>query len=119
MLNATYKPKEGIYRVELLQIKMLNTVVERILNKELSELGLTFAQATVIGYLLENHDKDVCQRDIEYSLGLTHSTISSILSCMEANNLICAATSASDSRYKKNNTNGKGPKAVRSNRGKI
>ncbi|MCM1542324.1 MAG: MarR family transcriptional regulator [Blautia sp.] len=86
--------------MELLQIKMLNTAVERILNQEMSEMGLTYAQATVIGYLIENRDKVVCQRDIEYSLGLTHPTVSSILSRMESNGLVCTETQSADRRYK-------------------
>lgn len=87
--------------MELLQIKMLNTAVERILNQEMSELGLTYTQATVIGYLIENQDKDVCQRDIEYNLGLTTPTVNSILSRMETNELIRTETLSSDRRYKK------------------
>ncbi len=48
--------------MELLQIKILNTAVERMLNQEMAELGITYTQSTVIGYLIENQDKDVCQR---------------------------------------------------------
>lgn len=87
--------------MELLTIKMLNTAVERIMNQEMSALGLTYTQTTVIGYLIENQDKDVCQKDIEYNLGLTHPTVSSILNRMEANGLISTQTLASDHRYKK------------------
>jgi len=87
--------------MELLQIKMLNTAVERILNQEMAEFGLTYTQTTVIGYLLENSDRDVCQKDIEYSLGLTHPTVSSILRRMEAVGIIRTETQAADRRYKK------------------
>lgn len=74
--------------MELLTIKMLNTAIERVMNREMSDLGLTYTQTTVIGYLLENRGQDICQRDIEYNLGLTHPTVSSILNRMEANGLI-------------------------------
>lgn len=87
--------------MELLQIKMLNTAVERLLNQEISELGMTYTQSTVIGYLLENRDKDICQRDIEYSLGLSHATVSSILRRMELKDMVDITISPSDHRYKK------------------
>lgn len=87
--------------MELLDIKMLNTAVERILNREMAELGLTYTQTTVIGYLVENGGHDVCQKDIEYSLGLTRPTVSSILDRMERNGLIRIETQAADHRYKR------------------
>lgn len=87
--------------MELLQIKMLNTAVERILNREMASLGLTYAQTTVMGFLLENRRKEVCQRDIEYNLGLSHPTISSILSRMEEGGLVCSEVRSADRRYKK------------------
>lgn len=87
--------------MELLQFKMLNTAIERILNNELSEIGLTYTQATVIGYLRQNMDKDICHKDIEYNLGLTHPTVSSILSRMEESGMICTEPLSSDHRYRK------------------
>lgn len=87
--------------MELLTIKMLNTAIERMMNQEMSELGLTYTQTTVMGYLVENQDKDVCQKDIEYNLGLTHPTVSSILARMEGNGLILTQAMTSDHRYKK------------------
>lgn len=87
--------------MELLTIKMLNTAIERIMNREMADLGLTYTQTTVIGYLIENQKDDVCQKDIEYNLGLTHPTVSSILNRMEANDLITTKILPSDHRYKK------------------
>lgn len=87
--------------MELLRIKMLNTAIERIMNREMSELGLTYTQTTVIGYLIENQEKDVCQKDIEYNLGLTHPTVSSVLNRMETSGLIVTEILPSDHRYKK------------------
>ena len=69
--------------MELIHIKVLNTAIERILNKELAEYDITYTQATVIGYLKHHPEQDICQKDIEINLGLTHPTVSSILSRME------------------------------------
>lgn len=87
--------------MELIQFKILNTAIERTLNKELSDMGLTYTQATVIGYLKRNMDRDICQKDIEYSLGLTHPTVSSILSRMEESGMVVTEPMLSDHRYKK------------------
>lgn len=87
--------------MELLTIKMLNTAIERIMNREMSDLGLTYTQTTIIAYLIENSESDVCQKDIEYNLGLTHPTVSSILSRMESNGWITTDIMPSDHRYKK------------------
>lgn len=87
--------------MELLTIKMLNTAIERIMNREMSDLGLTYTQTTIIAYLIENSESDVCQKDIEYNLGLTHPTVSSILSRMESNGWITTNIMPSDHRYKK------------------
>ena len=87
--------------MELLQFKILNTAIERILNSEMSDIGLTYTQATVIGFLKQNANKEICQKDIEYSLGLTHPTVSSILSRMEEVGLIVTEALPSDRRYKK------------------
>lgn len=87
--------------MKLLQFKILNTAIERILNNEMADIGLTYTQATVIGYLKQNVDKEICQKDIEYSLGLTHPTVSSILSRMEEGGMIVTETLSSDRRYKR------------------
>jgi len=86
--------------MELLQIKKLNTAIERVMNREMAKIGLTYTQSSVIGYLMENEGKDICQKDIEFNLGLTHPTVSSVLARMEAGGLICSSVSGSDKRYK-------------------
>lgn len=87
--------------MELLQIKMLNTAVERLMNQQMAGMGLTYTQSTVIGYLMENREKDICQKDIEYYLGLTHPTVSSVLERMEANGMVYTQAMPGDRRCKK------------------
>ena len=86
--------------MHLIDFKILNTAIERLLNKELAEFGITYTQATVIGYLKRNTDKEICQKDIEYNLGLTTPTVSSILSRMKEKQMIVTRSSKSDRRYK-------------------
>jgi DNA-binding MarR family transcriptional regulator len=92
--------KEG-NEVDLMEVKILNTAIERVLNKEMAELDITYTQATVIGFLKKNIEKEICQKDIEHSLGLTHPTVSSILSRLEEKSFIVTTPLSSDRRYKK------------------
>ncbi|MCD8148609.1 MAG: MarR family transcriptional regulator [Clostridiales bacterium] len=94
------KPK-GMKYMELMSIKILNTAIENILNRELAEFDITYTQATVIGFLNQNRDHTVCQRDIETRLGLTHPTVSSILNRLEEKRMVRTEPLAEDRRYKK------------------
>ena len=86
--------------MSLIDFKILNTAIERVLNKELAEFGITYTQATVIGYLKQNVGKEVCQKDIEYNLGLTHPTVSSILNRKEEKGMITTEQQNNDHRFK-------------------
>ena len=86
--------------MHIIDFKILNTAIERLLNKELSEFGITYAQATVIGYLKRSGGKDICQKDIEYNLGLSNPTVSSILTRLKEKQLIVTLSSKTDRRYK-------------------
>lgn len=86
--------------MELIDFKILNTAIERILNRELAEYGITYTQATVIGYLKKNLGEEVFQKDIEYHLGLTHSTVSILLGRMEDKKMVVIKSLPADRRYK-------------------
>lgn len=87
--------------MDIMEFKILNTAIERILNKEMAELDITYTQATVIGFLNMNQSKDICQKDIEHGLGLTHPTVSSILNRLEEKKLIITEPLETDRRYKR------------------
>lgn len=87
--------------MDIMDFKILNTAIERILNQEMAELDITYTQATVIGYLNRNQESEICQKDIEHGLGLTHPTVSSILNRLEEKKLIMTEPLESDRRYKK------------------
>jgi MarR family multiple gene transcriptional regulator MgrA len=87
--------------MDLMEVKILNTAIERTVNKEMTALGITYTQATVIGFLRKNTEKEICQKDVEHSLGLTHPTVSSILTRLEEKDLVYTTPLSSDRRYKK------------------
>lgn len=92
---------KGISKMDIMEFKILNTAIERVLNQEMAELDITYTQATVIGYLNMNKNSEICQKDIEHALGLTHPTVSSILNRLEEKSLILTEPLESDRRYKK------------------
>lgn len=87
--------------MNLIDIKILNTAIERTLNNELADYEITYTQATVIGYLKQNTGRDTYQKDIEYNLGLNHSTVSLLLGRMAEKRLVSIEASPEDRRYKK------------------
>lgn len=87
--------------MDIINFKILNTAIERLLNQKMSELGITYTQATVIGYLNLKKDTLVFQKDIEINLGLTHPTVSSILKRLEEKSLIKTEVYEEDKRLKK------------------
>lgn len=87
--------------MDIINFKILNAAIERLLNQKMNELGITYTQATVIGYLNLKKDTLVFQKDIEINLGLTHPTVSSILKRLEEKSLIKTEVYEEDKRLKK------------------
>lgn len=61
----------------------------------------TPTQMQIIGYILDNIDKDVYQKDLETKLNLKRATISDVLLRMEKKGLIKRETDLIDTRAKK------------------
>ena len=85
--------------MDFLEIKILHTAIERAINHELSKNNLTYTQATVLQYLEQNKNNEICQKDIEANLGLRHPTVSSILKKMQQKSLIFIHQKESDKRF--------------------
>lgn len=70
------------------------------MNRKLQELDLTNAQGHAICFLTHAAEPP-CARDIESTFGLSHPTVSGILSRMEAKGFIEVRPDASDRRVKR------------------
>ncbi|MBQ2921421.1 MAG: MarR family transcriptional regulator [Oscillospiraceae bacterium] len=80
--------------------KKLHFLLEQLMNRKLQELDLTSAQGHVIGFL--RHAKEPpCARDLEMTFGLSHATVSGILSRMEAKGFIEVRPDPRDRRVKR------------------
>ena len=93
----------------LFQVKNLEKTILRKLSpdefekKNISDIERrpTPTQMQIVGYILDNIDKDVYQKDLEDSLNLRRATISDVLQRMEKNGVIKREIGSSDTRTKK------------------
>lgn len=74
--------------------------IENLPNKKLIE-SMTGTNGCIIGYLAENSDHDVFQKDIEKSFGITRSTASKVINLMEQKGLVERQSVSYDARLKK------------------
>lgn len=82
--------------------RYLNTLAEtQGLPKPGTGKGISGTNLFIIGYLYENRDKDVFQKDLEEKMNVRRSTISKVLQIMEAKDLIRREQVEQDGRLKK------------------
>ena len=74
--------------------------IENLPNKKKIE-SMTGTNGCIIGYLSENSDHDVFQKDIEKAFGITRSTASKVINLMEQKGLVERQSVSHDARLKK------------------
>lgn len=74
--------------------------MEQTINQRLLELDLTTAQGHTIGYLAHCPEPP-CARDIEMAFGLSHATVSGILSRLESKGFIALRADPEDRRIRR------------------
>ena len=80
--------------------KRLHFLMEQTINQRLLELDLTTAQGHAIGYI-RCAKEPPCARDIETAFGLSHATVSGILSRLESKGFIELRPDEDDRRVKR------------------
>lgn len=85
-----------------IMIKQANNALARDLDRFAKTLGLTGMQLNVINYITDHETtRDVFQRDIEHEFNIRKATASSLISKMEAKDLLIRVPSKQDARYKR------------------
>lgn len=87
-----------------IQIRTLSNLIRRRVNSATEEHRIdriTGMQFWIIGYLYENIEKDIFQKDIETRFEIRRSTATKILQLMEKNGLIERQSVPFDARLKK------------------
>ncbi len=80
--------------------KKLHFLLEQAMNRRLQQLDLTNAQGHIIGFLAHSPEPP-CARDLETAFGLTHATVSGLLSRMESKGFIALTPDPWDRRVKR------------------
>ncbi|MCH5303515.1 MAG: MarR family transcriptional regulator [Ruminococcus sp.] len=80
-------------------IKLISDNMLKIINRSISQFGLTFQQFQIIEYII-NQENDVSQKDIENHLGVAHPTVVGLLKRMEIKNFIVCKFNPDDKRVK-------------------
>ena len=88
-----------------LEISKINNMLRRKCKREnlfaQSEDEVTRKNGWIIGYLADNRDKDIFQKDIENKFSIRRSTVSGILQLMEKKGYVKREGVAYDARLKK------------------
>lgn len=84
------------------QIKILNTLIEKELDKHLmaQEAGFTSTQMSVVIYLFDHRDETIQQNDLDTEFRLSRPTINGIIKRLVEKDAIRLEKSPKDSRAK-------------------
>lgn len=89
------------------QIAEIHNLVHRLIQKtdgcceNDEKAGLSHSSACIIGYLSDHKDEEIFQRDLEREFNVRRSTMSKVLSQLEAKDYIARLDDKSDRRLKK------------------
>ena len=87
------------------ELKALDRLLRKTIEKEFSLLDnddqITRMHHWIIGFLFNNKDSDIYQRDVEAEFKISRSTTSSMLTLMEKKGLIVRQSVPGDARLKK------------------
>ena len=85
------------------RIRTLSVAIKRAFEASKSRSGFecTGTHGWVIGYLYDNRDRDVFQRDIEKQFSVRRPTMTEILKLMEKNGLVLREKCENDARLKR------------------
>ncbi len=87
-----------------LEIKTLSNLIKRYVDNSATKKyvdELTGTHSWIIGYLYDNRDKEIFQRDLETEFSIRRSTATGILQLMEKNKLVIKSPVDYDARLKK------------------
>ena len=99
--EVSYLDKEKYIELEI--SKTSNVLKRKCKNSELNRKidEATGKNGWIIGFIADNQDRDIFQRDIEEMFSIRRSTVSSMLQLMEKKGLIIRESVGYDARLKK------------------
>lgn len=87
----------------LYSLKMIDNLVRKLMDRHITadKQGLTIMNTWIVGFLYNNPDRAVYQRDIEREFRINRATVSGMISLMEQKGLIRRLSVSHDARLKK------------------
>lgn len=87
----------------LYSLKVIDNLVRKLMDRHIvaEKQGLTIMHAWILGFLYNNPDRAVYQRDIEREFRINRATVSGMISLMEQKGLIRRLSVSYDGRLKK------------------
>lgn len=86
------------------EFRRINNLIRRDIERQKADKKIdssSFVHGWAIGYLYDNMEKEIFQKDIEKEFSIRRSTTSNILKLMEKNGLIERISVSHDARLKK------------------
>jgi DNA-binding MarR family transcriptional regulator len=87
------------------EMRIISNLVHRVINQphgtSAEEESVSGTNCWILGYLAQNEDRDVFQRDLEETFQVRRATVSKILGLMEQKGLIERCPVPQDARLKK------------------
>ena len=95
----------GVYMKNIgIELRSLGNLVMRFIEKRARAQScdlLTGSNGWILGYLLQNADREVYQRELEQEFSITRSTASKVVNLMEKKGLVERCTAEHDGRMLK------------------
>ena len=85
----------------LLTAKQLDVSLDTQMNRMMRETDLSGGQAMILCYLLRHHPEGICIRDLCTELGITHATLSLMISKLREKGYLSVQAEDSDRRRKR------------------
>ena len=87
----------------LYSLKMIDNLVRKLMDRHITadKQRLTIMHTWIVGFLYNNPDRAVYQRDIEREFRVNRATVSGMISLMEQKGLIRRLSVSHDARLKK------------------
>ena len=87
-----------------MEIRALDNLIKRLIENSINKerlIQVTGSNGWIIGYLWENREKDIYQKDLESEFHVTRSTASKVVNLMVEKGLIVRENVHTDARLKK------------------
>lgn len=87
-----------------IELRSINNLIMRYMENHANKKkvdSITGTNGWIIGYIAENHNRDVYQRDLEAEFSITRSTASKVINLMVQKGLIVRESVPHDARLKK------------------